>query len=171
MKIEEFVKSFKYKVEELLDAELILPSKQDYDYHPGDWTFLFNCAVYDLVKDYNKNYNTKISLCVEPEAEKTPNGRGGYSDMLICSNNKKQRYILIEHENFPKGRLKPIINKLSKSKAIHKLIITYSFPDISKEQIFKELKSNIQKGTSLFLLIAPWNVSSGHEYELLEITN
>lgn len=170
MKIEEFVKSFKNKMEELLQSEIILPSKQDYDYHPGDWTFMFNCAVFDLTREYNKKHNTKINLCVEPEAEKTPNGRGGYSDMLICSSDKKQRHIMIEHENFPKGRLKSVINKLSNSKAIHKLLITYFFPDFSKEQLIKELKSNIPKGVSLYLLIAPWDMKSGREYELIEIS-
>ncbi len=170
-----FIKLFRNKMEHLLQSEIILPSKQDYDYHPGDWTFMFNCAVFDVIKEFNIKHNTKISLCAEPEAGKTPNGRGAYSDILICSRNKKQQYIMIEHENLenekcPKGKLHVIINKLSRSNATYKLVITYWFKGFSKEQIINELKFKIQKGESIQLLIAPWDMKSGREYELIEVS-
>lgn len=175
MNITQFVDLFKGKMQELLKNEIVVPSNDSFDYNYGDWTFLFNCAVYDLAKEYNEHNKTKISLCAEPEAGKTPKGRCSYSDILICSRDKKKRYIMIEHENLenvsnPKDKLKSIVEKFSKSHATYNLLIAYWFKEFSKEQIINELKS-ATNGKSIYVLIAPEDIKSGYKYKLLEIKN
>ena len=89
---------------------------------------------------------------------------------MICSSDKKEEYITIEHENFPKYKLLDIVKKLSNSKARSKLLITYFFDDTPKKQIIKKLKIYVTKffrnGEKLHLLIGPYNMGKGNQYQL-----
>ena len=173
MEIKEFIKLFRQKINEVLDSELIIPSKRSEDFNFGDWTFLFNCAVYDLVKEYNQKNKANLAICAEPDVEKTPVGRGGYSDILICSKDGNKNFIIIEHENFPHkgGVSSDMVRKLSKFKAESKLIITY-YPK-KKDEIIKKLQSYVNDffgvGEVLHLFISKWETACGEDYEYVAI--
>ena len=168
MEIQSFIELFKNKLDELLDTDIIIPSKRDEEYNPGDWTFLMNCIIFDMIKEYNLKNKTNLAICAEPEIGKTPNGRGGYSDLLICSHEGDQELIAIEHENFPYKRLSKTVQKLSKFNAKAKLIITYYFNDYTKKEILAELKGYVTKffpeNEVLHLLIADCETDCGDDY-------
>jgi len=179
MQIQQFVNLFKNKVDELVDSGIIVPSKRErytpkeWLYDLGDWTFLFNCATFDLVKEHNQRNKTNLAICAEPEVNRTPTGRGGYSDLLICSADGNQEFIAIEHENSPHKRLSKTVAKLSNLKANAKLIITYYFDDYTEDQIVTDLKIYVKRyfheNEVLHLLIAKCDTDDGKDYEYLSI--
>lgn len=130
----------KERIEFIIDNDnlIIETSKKEDIYGFGDVTFIFNCAVYELVKSMWEK-NNKISLVAE-----NPTGRGGYSDITIRLNGEPQ--IEIEHENNPK-RIEECIDKLAISEAEHKLLITYH-PKKDLKKSLDEVKNyvnNIRK--------------------------
>ncbi len=173
IEIDGFISLFRQKIDQLLNQKIIVPSKKEEAFCPGDWTFLFNCVVYDLIKEYNKMNGTNLSLCAEPEANKSPTGRGGYSDILICSEDGEKEHIIIEHENFPHGTLAKNVKKLASSKAKHKLLITYYYDDYPKKKIMRELKEYTAKyfkePETLHLLISHSETDCGEDYEYQQI--
>lgn len=168
MEIQNFIELFRHKLDELLETDIIIPSKRDEEYNPGDWTFLMNCIFFDIIKEYNLKNKADLAICAEPEIGKTPNGRGGYSDILICSHERDQELIAIEHENFPYKRLSRTVQKLSKFNAKAKLIITYYFNGYAKRDILTELKEYVTKffpkNEVLHLLIADCETDCGKDY-------
>ncbi len=173
MQINEFIKLFRIKIDEVLDSGSVMPSNGSEDFNLGDWTFLFNCVVYDLVREYNRTNKANLSICAEPEVNKTPTGRGGYSDILIGSQDKQTNFIVIEHENRPhkKDVLLSMVKKLSKIQAKNKLIITY-YPEKKNEiiQILRGHTNNFfNKDEVLHLLISKWETECGSDYEYEQI--
>ena len=151
-----------------------LESDPDSDaYNDGDVTFIFNCAVYEIVKN-EWEVNKKIGLIAEK-----PTGRGGYSDLTINIDGKS--YINIEHENKPEEinkktkmqQLNHCITKLadSKNKAEYKLLITYYSKNYGVQKLIKEVEQYVQKikqenkEFKLYLLYSDWKNFENYKLE------
>ena len=157
---------FKKKVAELnKEGEEIIFSRED-KLGDGEITFIFNCAVFDLVKEHRKN----VGLIVE-----SPIGRGGYSDLTITSPDEDLDYIEIEHENSPendKGKqLENCIKKLSKSKAKTKLLITYYYGKFSVNVLKQSIQKHVNKyfkEEKLYVLYGPWEGEMKYRKKIFE---
>lgn len=136
-----------------------------------------------LFKEYRKKYNNpNVTIGFEVKIRKDSDKKGR-SDVLICSKDLKERYILIEHENSPSRTLLKDVQKLSHSKSDYKLLITYydeSYnhyygEDYPKSRMIEELQRHIDKyfgnGQTLYLLIAPYSNDNSVKYEIQILTS
>lgn len=168
MNVNKFIPLFVKKIIELDKLELIIPdlssSKISYSYGAGDWTYLVNCSIFEVVRELQES---DVGIIIEKNSK--AKGRGAFSDFTLTSiNNDNLDYIEIEHENSPEANKKGkfwldwCIEKLSRSEAKQKLLITYYSEKLPKPQLVEEAKNSAikhftQQGKSeLYLLYGNW---------------
>lgn len=150
----------------LFEDGVFFDDRQTGELDKRSMTIHFNIAVYLIIKDFNDPKSNK--LAVKPE-NSCGNGR---SDMLITSEDGKEEFIEIEHENdITNDKIRKMIGKLKASNAKEKLIIAYYFDKYTKEDIindFKDYKNKLGfKDDELFLILAPYELSKGSQYEIV----
>ena len=135
MEIEHFLNEFTKEIGFLLEEGVLIGKEEFDELETGTFTLLFDIAIYNIAKRNN--------LTIIPE---NPVGRGGYSDMTLCSSDGKDKLIEIEHENKPlrkKNKRFVIYNALDKlmsQNAKYKVLITYTYKGTSKDIDDRELK-------------------------------
>ncbi|MFC1690818.1 hypothetical protein ACFL0W_01445 [Nanoarchaeota archaeon] len=168
MDFDKFFEEFKQHMYDT-DMEKVLyddmdekPNKEDVNViEIGTFTYLFNVAMYNLAKANN--------LYLTPE---NATGRGGYSDILLTRKNGEILFE-IEHENDGLARSKDpetkkhnllALNKSlrnlldSEAKAKYKVLITYTFDNLTAEQLKERcetyLKEHNKNNSTIYLIYA-----------------
>ncbi len=136
MDINIFFNEFKKYIDYLNDEGVLIGNEDPDELEDGIFTYEFNISMYLLAK-----YNL---LSILPEHRI---GRGGYSDILLCSRDGKNKIIEIEHEN------QPFTKSNGNLKLTHNL-----------EKFFQ----NKRKSDVIYVIYAPSDFSDADEFELSE---
>lgn len=155
---------FKRKLDQMLDEDTFIGSEDDIDYlSPGTFTLLIDTLFYFIAKEYN------LSLLPENAV-----GRGGYSDILLCSKDGTKKFVEIEHENLNchRNRIRKAIVKslrnLRHSEANIKILITYY--ETNTRKLILDICKEYQKRymvKNLYLFIANQDFDNADEFELI----
>lgn len=162
MDIKEFINKYVEKINYLLEKGKIMGRKDPDFLERGDYTFYFNCALYEIAVDNN------LLLRIEEST-----GRGGFSDISIYDSDGKVKLLEIEHENNPtdKAIKKSVRNLLiSKSLARNKLLITFWTEKYTKKEVLNKflryMNQFVSKDNNLWLLIAKEEFDGKEDFEL-----
>ena len=169
MDINQFFKEFKTEVDLLLEEDVLIGLERIDELEDGTYTLLFDIAMYHIAK--------KNNFTLLPEH---PTGRGGYSDITLFSSDGKKKLFEVEHENRPlhKNKNKRIaiyksLDNLNLSKARYKILITYTYKNISAEELLdkciKYLQEKRLKIENLFLIYAKEDVGDGEDYFMIQL--
>ena len=177
MNINYFYEKLKEKVDYLLEKDVYFDKRYSDGLGDATWTAIINTAIYLIVDEYNKDKTDKDRILIQPES----GGRGGFSDFLLVSDNGKIEELEIEHENAPKGvsRRKLTENKLDKSilnlKKSHakiKVLITYTYPKLTYEELkimIEKYRSKYKFNQKLIFIYGEDGMNDGRKYQMEEL--